>query len=119
MEQQNGKLYAATRGIECISRVTLTASGQLDQHILASTTSLSDRRRRGNRGGWDGGESGPYGCYGRKLSFNQRFQDIRRFPTIYAGVARAGFFGLHVNSRALRWCVNQARRHVRWQSCDR
>jgi hypothetical protein len=45
MEQQNGKLYAATRGIECISRVTLTASGQLDQHILASTHELSFEAR--------------------------------------------------------------------------
>ncbi len=70
-------------------------------------TSLSQLRLHGNRGGSDGGESGPYGCYGRKLSFNQGFQDIRRFPTIYAGVAGAGFFGLHVNSRALRWCVNR------------
>ena len=58
-------------------------------------------------------ESGPYGCYGRKLSFDQRFQDIRRLPTIYAGVAGTGFFGLHVNSRALRWCINQARRKAR------
>jgi hypothetical protein len=82
-------------------------------------TSLSQPRLHGIRGGADGGESGPYGCYGRKLSFNHRFQDIRRIPTIYAGVAGAGFFGLHVNSRVLRWCVNQARRHVRWQSCDR
>ena len=40
MEQQNSKLYAAARGIECISRVTLTASGQLDQHVLASTYEL-------------------------------------------------------------------------------
>ena len=40
MEQQNGKLYAAARRIERISRVSLTAPGQLDQHILASTHEL-------------------------------------------------------------------------------
>jgi hypothetical protein len=40
MEQQNGKLYTAARRVERISRITVAAPGQLDQHIFASMHEL-------------------------------------------------------------------------------